>query len=787
MRFTIHAPDTSHGIRVIGEIPDEPLCRIEGRNGIGKTLAVHILELCTGQQPYGSRSDAWRTLCEYLGPTTVTIDGLRGPGGDNADHQLRFQFDWRGRADDPMPMEPRRELFDEITFDGDDVGHMDEVRRWLMVTRIAGDETLTETIAGLVAHDRELVRSASRVASDRGRYVDSLFDGLLGPFPREVADQALVASVELGHLSEERTKLVKDREQQGQVVALLEAAHTAREIVSQVTTDAGTLEGEIKVLTAQLESASERREVAEQELAKARDEQRLTQEVEKELASAQRTFTRRLNAIERADEAIAKAAAALGISNDADDVKEALAQLSTDRKALADARADMSELYALRDLLDSVVHALAPAAVGGLRARTVASIGGQPITAGQLLDAVRARRGKLAADAPAVEDLDQSLARLDARERDLESLSAAIAARAEKVNKLTEAEEALRRFGGESDSADDVVAEKAAAKAHAQRVEIEVGSALGAAQRQKAQLGGGLDLEDLRADLDRCLSEAGTSTDALEDDLRKARALLAALDDRLDVADARRDELVAQTADLDRALGEQTRRLQADNAHARLRDVLGDRAPNVGDDSEDQARAWAAVHAAQDRAVLRVQAARGDLDAVVGRMSALVDVIRDKDEASPELDPIRRLYQDRLEGRFRQDEIVSTLFDGGSLTRVDLAAREIRWTTKENEPRVRPFEAFSSGERAFAYVQARLGSVAQVTALNRVVAIDEFGAFLSRDRLVRLQQVVQRQLDEGIIRQAIVVLPMGAVSEIPTAVDAGPELLTGSFDVLAEA
>jgi len=786
MKFTVDAPEASHGISVIREIPDEPLCRIEGRNGIGKTLAMHLLELCTGQQPYAARSDAWRTLCEYLGSTTITVEGLRGPEGDDDSHELRFVFDWRSRADDPLPIEIRRGLFEEITLDGDDIEDMDDVRRWLTVVRIAGDETLTETIAGLVAHDRELLRTASRVALDRGRYVDGLFDALLVSFRRAPADAMLAVSKELRELSAARADLVADRESQNSVVGRYEAVYHAHAAVVQVTADAETLDTEIQSLAEQLETARQRRETAEEELRQARTQQRLSEEATKQLASAQRSFTRRLRALERADDAIVNATGRLGIGNDETAVRAALERLAGERAELAAERADLSDLFALRDLLDRMVQALAPAAAGGLRARTVATVSEQAITAGQLLDAVRVRRDRLTVDAPAVEELDEKLAKLDERESDLRALEDAYADRAGKRDKLAEAERALEELGDADGPADDLVTERAAAQAAAQRVEIEVGSALGAAEKQRARLGGGLSLEDLEADLQRRLSEAETTVEAFGDGLRKARAMLVAVDDRLDTADARRDELVGRAAELERELADQTHRLHAEDRHSRLRDVLGDRAPRVGDAGEDIARCWVAVHAAQDRAVQRLQGSRGRLDAVARNMSELVDVIRDKAEASPELDPIRRLYQERLQERFDQEEILKAVFDGGTLTRVDLATREIRWKTQGDEPRVRPFEAFSSGERAFAYVQARLGSVSHATSLNRVVVVDEFGAFLSRDRLIRLQQVVQRQLNDDVVHQAIVVLPLGTVSE-STNGEEGPELVVGRFEMLPAA
>lgn len=781
MRFRIHAPDTSHGIRVIDEIPDIPLCRIEGRNGIGKTLAVHLLELCTGQQPYAARSDAWRTLCEYLGPTTVTIDGLRSSNDEDL-HNLEFVFDWRGRANAPLPVEIDTSLFDAVTLDGVDV-QMDEVRRWLTVVRIAGDETLTETIAGLVAHDRELLRTASRVALARGRYVDGLLDALLEPFSREIAERALVVAQELAAIHESRAGLITQRERQAEAVAKLEAALMARAAAAEVTDEAEALDKEMDSLTSQLEAARERRSAAEAELAAAWEEQQVSENAATKLASARRTFTRRLNAVKRAEETIANASTDLGVGNDEAAVRTALEELNTQRSTLAEQRADLADLFALRDLLESLVQALAPAAAGGLRARTIATLGDRVITAGDLLDAVRVRRERLTAEAPAVEELDRSLAELDAREQALRALFEAMEDRVDKQQKLAEAEIALQELDRSTDSEAETVSEKAAAQAAAQRVEIELGSALGALQRQRARLGGGLSLADLVADLERRLADADTTEDTLDTDLRSARAVLVALDDRLDSASARQEELGTEAAVLEQSLASQTQQLHGDHTYAQLREALGERAPRISASGEDLAHAWLAVHAAQDRTVQRLQSSRSGLDAAVSSMNELVDVIREKREASPDLDRIRRLYQERLQDRFAQDEIVSALFDGGTLTRVDLAAREIRWRTPDNEPRVRPFEAFSSGERAFAYVQARLAGISQVTAQNRVVAVDEFGAFLSHDRLTRLRLVVQRQLNDNLIDQAIVVLPLGTITEV-TANTSETELSAAAFDAL---
>ena len=72
MLFSIDA-ETRGGLRVIPTIPNIERCWLEGRNGIGKTVAVRLLELVAGKQPFRSDGDAWAALKENLGPTTVVI------------------------------------------------------------------------------------------------------------------------------------------------------------------------------------------------------------------------------------------------------------------------------------------------------------------------------------------------------------------------------------------------------------------------------------------------------------------------------------------------------------------------------------------------------------------------------------------------------------------------------------------------------------------------------------------------------------------------------------------
>src|SRR4051812_17407489 len=85
MRFRFDAA-ASDGLRVLPEIPDVTPCLIEGRNGIGKTVAVRLLELIAGRQPFEGFDRQWHSLRQRLGRTVVHVDHLRNS------ERLEFTF-----------------------------------------------------------------------------------------------------------------------------------------------------------------------------------------------------------------------------------------------------------------------------------------------------------------------------------------------------------------------------------------------------------------------------------------------------------------------------------------------------------------------------------------------------------------------------------------------------------------------------------------------------------------------------------------------------------------------
>src|ERR1700693_282621 len=143
-------PSGDEGLPVIPVVPDHKLSTIEGRNGIGKTLAARILEFITDGQPFVALPMAWESFGVDLGKLTVTIDGF--PGGQ----VVRCELDgtaWKGLRESECVADPGCAFINDLPVS------WAEVHRLIKVRRIAGDEGLTETLAQTL---RESSLSAQR-------------------------------------------------------------------------------------------------------------------------------------------------------------------------------------------------------------------------------------------------------------------------------------------------------------------------------------------------------------------------------------------------------------------------------------------------------------------------------------------------------------------------------------------------------------------------------------------------------------------------------------------------
>src|SRR3954451_24059409 len=122
-------------INLLPEIPHLHPCLIEGRNGIGKTLTVRLLELISGRQPFDSAERPWHALRERLGRATVTLEELAD------DRVLAFTFTpgrWPSEGEPPLVLD---DWLGQATLDHKPIT-VHEAQQLLWVERIAGNEDL---------------------------------------------------------------------------------------------------------------------------------------------------------------------------------------------------------------------------------------------------------------------------------------------------------------------------------------------------------------------------------------------------------------------------------------------------------------------------------------------------------------------------------------------------------------------------------------------------------------------------------------------------------------------
>ena len=129
---------TSGGLTILPEVPDLPAVLIEGRNGIGKTVLVHLLELISGKQPFAEHRKSWLSLRERLGNTAITLSGL------NDGHQLVVKFTPHQWPTDEVPL-TIGDWLGEVSVDGQIV-RVADAQRLLWVERFAGNEDVGRTL-----------------------------------------------------------------------------------------------------------------------------------------------------------------------------------------------------------------------------------------------------------------------------------------------------------------------------------------------------------------------------------------------------------------------------------------------------------------------------------------------------------------------------------------------------------------------------------------------------------------------------------------------------------------
>jgi hypothetical protein len=766
MRFEFR-PGGDCRVKVLPEIADYPIARLEGRNGIGKTMAIRLLQLCTGDQPYRStEATVWEQLRDALGTITISCSGL--PDGKSIEWQVDSSLWPVGPATSIALVGSSGDagICRAVRIDGEraDLG---DVRALLRVYRLAGDETLAQAITAEVSSIRSSAESERGEVDRRRGAVEATLRSL-----RELLEAASPLTVKGAS-----DLLAATKQKLSQASKDLDEADTRREELRALS----LRKQELAVLLEQysdpeayVEDLRQRLETIRSEQERVRDERdslnvdaggdalklEQIQSLELELDKVRRERDELLDEAHSLAARLDLLAVPAGASDPALKGPESKAE-----SILADLRATQANIDAgpqIRALGERIVEILASQSIAAIRERPLATLPSDArLSARELEAAIAARQAEIDDEGrpPQAERIAEQIAQVERTLDDFRTLATLVRKVKRRETTLTRTKAKLNelaaslagvegeRFAELEERHQELVQQESDCEAERMRL---IG--------QMTQIAGGSSPGTLNERLERRLKAAATTSEALEADLaEQARAVAeshkvqeqAALDVEsaaaaLSAAEAGQREALAQLLAADR-----WERLRARNL---LPLATVDEAINV---------------ARIEDLMVRCQRSEDALDAVsslvVDRILAGI-VAADHNEL-PENESARSvlaLLAERLGRRyFGNTAVADALFDGGSLIRFDLIEQTVEWQPEAGEPIARHLDAFSSGERAFAYTKTRLERLRDaVSTRNRFVALDEFGAFLERSRLDLLEEYLADDVVGEFVNQALIVLPL---------------------------
>lgn len=759
MKFRIRA-DPAGPLRILDQLPASSLAVLEGLNGIGKTLAIRLLQLCSGVMPYRADSAAWASLCEGLGEFVVEATNLRG--GET----IRWQGDSR-----TWPREfadtPRTEWFAGITID-DRPARLEEVRRLLRVYRVAGDEGLVETLAEEVETYSEVIRGWSRrTVGDEsptqqlqdviGRDVDRLANwttknyGDVQEASKEAGRELVLAREELANLLEQQSNLRVGARLAEKVASLTERFPEIQLRASQLDQQIVDLQSEKKRLDTELTGLVAREAV---------DQPR-----RRELNNARRTLERNEYRVSESSKRAASLARRLGVVTTVQDVRAALNQTETDLEELRAAQTEMDAAPVMRTLLDDVSNRLGEAVAQGLPDQVAFDDPASDIelTVDQLRAGVTNRRVQLEGQPPPpeIKDLATRIVEVTQRRQHLRELSG-------QLDELTRRRRLVEQNEARVESALASISNVTTGDLRAlegRRREVEQSLIELATERAalRDELGGDdiSSLETLESQLRAVLEEIGLPSGQVGQALEECDRQVDQARER--VEGARATSSVADR-DLSRAEAEITRAWDSFSRGVELewlRDALrveSAASPPVAVRLEILTQAKTVL----DRVLERLGSHRDHLAAVEQALNMIARHLRGRDVLDVEYVPeLQRWLAEDFGAWFNTPVLRSELFPQASAEiEVDVQTKEVSWR-EDGSARSRPLEAFSSGEQAFAYTRARLAMLDEEEPVqNRLITLDEFGAFIALDRLTQLLRYLKDRAEQYPFDQVLVILPL---------------------------
>jgi hypothetical protein len=764
MRISIVAEPVGP-LKILSSLPIARLAVLEGLNGIGKSVTVRLLLLCTGEIPYSASSPAWRSFCEGLGPFRVTIEDVRGADSIVISGDSRAWLDAKLGRPTSQPEMLR-------TIDGREVNAA-ELRRLLAVYRLAGDEGIEETLA------RDAEALADAVDRLRPRLVGPESDIFLEVESAIDAARRVLPSTTRESYSELKADAEAERRAREEALKHHRALRARRDALETIEDILHQLE-HLASLTPELESEAKQVDTEIGSIQRARDDlDRRIKEVagqlaghgpaKRELTLATQTLTRNRSNLSTSVERLVRLAASAEVAPEYAAISTRGQELRDALEALKREQARLDAAPAMRDLLEVAAVPFTEGEQNGLGDEIAIADGtlGVELTVSQTRNGMLARRADLEGQPPPAESedilrrLQQTAGVLEATNRALSAADEVETYRRRVEQNETRLARAIRSLGGVSaKDLEELEAEK--------RVFDEQLLKLAERRADIRQRLGGISSPTagatLNARLNQLFQEHQVNRDSLDSALSEApgqeeNAAVVAAD-----AARRADESKQRLVQAELEVRQATSGIRRSSQFAWLRDIApSDRLPDPKSEISIQLGVIHPIYTRVAHLYDRLTNETAQLAAVSEALRAAGRHLRGQERlARVFVEDTERWLSKRFSTWFNSPRVRSLLLpQATSEIVVDLGRREVQWLEKDRTGS-RPLDAFSSGEQAFAYTRARLAGLddAEVRPANRLIVLDEFGAFIAHDRLELLLRYLEERALEHSHDQVLVILPL---------------------------
>jgi hypothetical protein len=345
----------------------------------------------------------------------------------------------------------------------------------------------------------------------------------------------------------------------------------------------------------------------------------------------------------------------------------------------------------------------------------------------------------------------------------LERVASALHAYAESEQKNAKAVERLRAAtealpGDEIESRRDLLRQREELLEHAREAAIRRAELV----RARQTLGGGHSEPELRDRLAQLLHHVDVSEDQVSHALGEVERDAERLRDEEAVSRAASNAAEQALRSARRKLRDAAVALREDDGFRWVRAGLGDWLPTADQEADVQEAKLERLSVATEQLRRRIESFNRQVVAVQDALGGVAGDLRGQPTGAEQfVERVRRWFGAEVSRWFDHDQIRQALFPGGQNVRVDLGELTVSWREGDIE-QSRPLQAFSSGERAFAYTRAQLAQLdlKPRPVPNRLIAMDEFGAFIARDGLRRLGRYLQDRRQNHPEDQVLVVLPL---------------------------